>query len=449
MSDTVIEVTDDNIQRNSSDSESIEKLYGIGEFKNSQDKSYWEANSETDDSDDNEETNSSSDEFDMCNNEGVRVYTNNSFRENNKKIYKKLSYDDVKKKISLHYEQSIVNRYSSAVDVLTTYVKYYSFLFHEASDYCKFRLNILMFPCITISSLCSVLAGFSEDKYPKIFLIVAFANAVVSILLALVNYLKLDACSEAHTISVFQYNKVKGYLEFTSCEILLFQNPLLSTNGMTNAIYMWKKNNKKLKETDKNKYNKLKYEKLNEFMNEKKILENKLIDSVQSKINEVKRMLKDIKENNRFIIPKRIINDYSIIYNVNIFTFLKNIDNYRMSILTNLKNVRNEIRYLVNKKNLIGINDEEDSRIRELYKRKNNIMKELIVLNNGYSMLDAMFQQIIINAKVKQKYWYKILLYDLFCIHYNVNNILPSPYKDPYDCGIICQDGESLLKKLL
>ena len=448
MSETVIEVNDDNIQRNSSDSESMENLYGIDDLKKDEDKSYWEANSETDDSD-NIASNSSSDEFDMCNNEGVRVYTNNSFRENNKKLYKKLSYDDVKKKISLHYEQSIVNRYSSAVDVLTTYVKYYSFLFHEASDYCKFRLNILMFPCITISSLCSVLAGFSEDKYPKIFLFVAFANAIVSILLALVNYLKLDACSEAHTISVFQYNKVKGYLEFTSCEILLFQNPLLSTNGMTNAIYMWKKNNKKLKETDKKKYNKLKYEKINEFMNEKKNLENKLIDSVQSKINEVKRMLKDIKENNRFIIPKRIINDYSIIYNVNIFTFLKNIDNYRMSILTNLKNVRNEIRYLVNKKNMDGINDEEDSRIKELYKRKNSIMKELIVLNNGYSMLDTMFQQIIINAKVKQKYWYKIFFYDLLCIHYNINNILPSPYKDPYDCGITCQDGESLLKKLL
>ena len=30
----------------------------------------------------------SSDEFDMCNNEGVRIYTNNSFRENEKEYTK-------------------------------------------------------------------------------------------------------------------------------------------------------------------------------------------------------------------------------------------------------------------------------------------------------------------------------------------------------------------------
>tara|TARA_B100000123_G_scaffold272350_1_gene254726 strand:+ start:2213 stop:3634 length:1422 start_codon:yes stop_codon:yes gene_type:complete len=446
----------------SSNESSIEFLEGSNTYNNIHCKltdiprlnhSIWEENSETDDSEDGVNDNKSiNDEFDFLDtiaSDGVQVYTTNSFTGKHKKPYKKLTYEDVKKKISLHYDQSIINRYSSAVDVLTTYVKYYSFLFHEASEYCKFRLNLLMFPCIMVSSICSVLAGFCEDEYPYVFLSVAFLNAFVSIMLALVNYLKLDACSEAHTISVFQYNKVKGYLEFTSYEILLFQNPLLSSNGVMNAMNEWKKTHRMLKINNEKLYQEKKNEKFNEYINEKREIEKKLIESVQNNVNEVKKMLKNIKENNRFIIPKRIINDYNIIYNVNIFTFLKNIDNYRMTILTKLKNVRNEIRYIINKKMKNNASKEELFRIKELYKRKNSIINELVALNGGHSMLDTMFGQVITNAQLKRKYWYKLFFRDIFCLSYDISQILPEPYKDPYDCGFVCYDGEYLMKKLI
>ena len=105
-------------------------------------------------------------------------------------------------------------------------------LLYSTCALCQSRLNVLMLPCIFISSICSVLSGFSDWSVVNLTVVVAILNALVSFLLALVSFLKLDACSEAHTISVFQYNKVKGYLEFTSGEILLFQNPLLLNNGV-------------------------------------------------------------------------------------------------------------------------------------------------------------------------------------------------------------------------
>ena len=203
--------------------------------------------------------------------------------------YRKLTYDDIKKKMSSHYEQSIVHKYSSAVDILTCYVKWYCFLFHEASEHCQGQLNWLMLPCIFVSSACSVVAGIGSDKWSTLGLMVAIANAFVSFVLALINFLKLDARSEAHTISVFQYNKVKGYLEFTSCEILLFQNPLLLNNGVMEAINEWVEMNKKLYYTDKNEFYEQKYQKIQSVYEEKRKLEGQLVSNVQKKIDEVKK----------------------------------------------------------------------------------------------------------------------------------------------------------------
>ena len=86
-----------------------------------------------------------------------------------------------------------------------------------------------------------------------------------------------------------------------------------------------------------------------------------------------------------------------------------------MTILTKLKNVRNEIRYIINKKMKNNASKEELFRIKELYKRKNSIINELVALNGGHSMLDTMFGQVITNAQLKRKYWYKLFFRDIFC----------------------------------
>jgi hypothetical protein len=40
-------------------------------------------------------------------------------------------------------------------------------------------------------------------------------DAMIAFLLALVNYFKLDAASEAHKISAHQYDKLQSSVEFT------------------------------------------------------------------------------------------------------------------------------------------------------------------------------------------------------------------------------------------
>ena len=83
--------------------------------------------------------------------------------------------------------------------------------------------------------------------YPFLSLYVSYINGIISFFLAIINYLKLDACSEAHKISSYQYSKLKNYIEFTSGEILLFQNPLLTNkNYIDQQMNLWKRANRYL-----------------------------------------------------------------------------------------------------------------------------------------------------------------------------------------------------------
>jgi len=143
-----------------------------------------------------------------------------------------ISLDELRQSIARSYEPSIIHQYSSALDILASFIKSQSFIYNEASYYCRFRLNLLMFPCIFLSSLCSVLATTQAAYIPAM-------NAFISFLLSIVNFLQLDAHAEAHQISSNHYSKLRITLEFSSGELLLFSDPLLQNDGIHKEMDMW------------------------------------------------------------------------------------------------------------------------------------------------------------------------------------------------------------------
>ena len=145
--------------------------------------------------------------------------------------FHKLTLEEVKKKISADYEVSDIHRYSSALDNIASFIKSQAFLYNESANHCRFHLNLLMLPCIFISSLCTVFSSISANYIYGGFYI-AIANALIAFLLAIVNYLKLDAASEAHQITSNNFLKLKIILEFSSGEVLLFQHPLMQLDGI-------------------------------------------------------------------------------------------------------------------------------------------------------------------------------------------------------------------------
>ena len=169
--------------------------------------------------------------------------------------YHKLTFSSIKKQINQYYEQDTIHKYSSALDILASYLKGQKIIYMEARTYTVKQLNLLMLPCIFLSSACSVLSQVS-DLWTTIPLIISAINAMVAFLLAITNYMKLDAASEAHKITAHQYDKLQSVIEFCSGEVLLFSNPILIDNADT-YLKQWEKTTKPTYD-DEEEYNKKK-----------------------------------------------------------------------------------------------------------------------------------------------------------------------------------------------
>src|SRR6056300_205197 len=134
--------------------------------------------------------------------------------------YSRISYTGVEKSLEALYSNANETS-SSAMDILATYVRGQKLIYMEAKDYCESHLNYYMMPAIFLSATASVLSPVSSTIYMGSIWLAAL-NAFISFLLAVVNYMKLDAKAEAHKISAHQYDKLQSMCEFSSGYFLLF-----------------------------------------------------------------------------------------------------------------------------------------------------------------------------------------------------------------------------------
>lgn len=128
--------------------------------------------------------------------------------------YTKVSYSQVRDSVNnLYYDSN--EYYSSAMDILASYVRGQKLIYMESKYHCTSNLNYLMLPAIFISSLASVVS-VAADSWSWGGYTIAGLNAFISFLLAVVSYMKLDAQAEAHKISAHQYDKLQSVCEFSS-----------------------------------------------------------------------------------------------------------------------------------------------------------------------------------------------------------------------------------------
>jgi len=209
--------------------------------------------------------------------------------ENNTLNNPVVTYKDVGVYFLDNYTSDCTNN-SNIIDVIGIYIKGQKILYTEAKTTCEQRLTFLMLPSILFTILSSIINLLIDDIRGKI--ITTALNGLITFILSVINFLKLDARAEAHRSSAYKYDKLLTYIEFQSCKQLF-----------------------------------LSFEKA----------------KMPEVFTKIENDIKDIKETNQFVLPEIIRYNFPILSNINVFSEIKKILNKEMILMNKLAYILNEI----------------------------------------------------------------------------------------------------------
>jgi len=270
----------------------------------------------------------------------------------------KITYKHVDDFFFKNYTNNNTNN-SNIIDVIGIYIKGQKILYTESKTICEQKFTYLMLPSILFTILSGIINLFITNLTGKI--ITASLNGITTFILALINFLKLDARAEAHRSSAYKFDKLLTYIEFQSGKQLFF------VEEKTNML---------------------------------------------SIIEHIETTLKEIKETNQFVLPEKIRYNFPILSNINIFSEVKKIQSKEILLMTKLSDILNSIKRI--EQNIKSKNEEinEDNKMNQDNKtdlelkiiEKEYIINMILTIQNEYTELDNKIQKEMDNYSKRNKY---------------------------------------------
>lgn len=265
----------------------------------------------------------------------------------------KYSYHEIDKYLSMAFNSEDNTNYSAVCDIIAIYLKGQKILYTESKTICEQRLTYLMLPAIFLTVVCSILSLILQHiNYGNI--VVSGLGGITTFILALINYLKLDARAESFRISAYKFDKLQSFVEFNSGKLLFVQ---VEDN-------------------------------------------HELIDVILK----VEDAVSEIKGSNQFVLPEIVRFTYPNLYSMNIFSEVKKIQYKEMVCKNNIKDYTNKIQVILFENPVLTANLKLEITIMEA--SIHALTNTYINMKNDYLLLDHIFdKEITANRESVMKHY--------------------------------------------
>lgn len=261
----------------------------------------------------------------------------------------RISYDQLSSIINSSYGNSANIEYSTALDIMSIYLRGQKILYREAMTYSENGLNMLTIPAIIINLVAGVIAALWISNVATI--IVVCLCALNSMLVALINQLKLGEKTEAYRTSAYHFETLETKCQFISGKMMYIDEEI----------------------------------------------------DLPSIIAEIEEKVTETKKANQFVLPDHVTISYPMIYNTNVFSLVKEIYIKETVLRNNLKNIINSLNLKVKNPRRDIETLKEMERLEKLQDEKLN---EVIQFKREYLHIDYSFnKEIERNLRIKQSKW--------------------------------------------
>ena len=303
-------------------------------------------------------------------------------RKSKNASYKKITYEDVEKSLSKYYDED--ERAFTEMDVIMTYLKGIRLLYTQSKTTTQMKLYCLIMFAIGSSMSLAILAPFVKDTHWGFYLL-SSGNAFITILIAITRYLKLDHNMVGFSFMAKQYAKFENKLDFE--------------NGFLQNVNIEKNDESP------------------NFSQPDTFEENDMNPDYKKQaamLQDIEMQLTEMREICNVLVPEDIIRLLPLIYNTNLFRFVKKMRQYKTNLIIRFRDIKNEIYYILHKwkteedpvkppvKFVSPRRERGRKRLLYLMELKEKTKADLLLCRSTYTQIDELFNKEIRYAETHQ-----------------------------------------------